>query len=118
MTVLKPFEIMENIVDFSQNTEFSGLGTVTFVPAADGNYKMEGKISLPSPSQGGGESSVIVTINKNGSPVLVGPAAAKGFKSVQALLTSDTITIVLSSGAAADQPKNAVKSSISISAGE
>lgn len=105
-------------MDFSQNTDFSGLGTVTFVPAADGNYEIEGKISLPTPSQGGGESAVVVTINKNASPIYTGTAAAKGFRVSQLFLTTDTVTIVLTSSATADQPKNAVKTSISIAAGE
>lgn len=105
-------------MDFSQNTVFCGLGTVTFVPPAAGDYKFDGKITLPSQSAGDSPSSLIVTINKNASPVYTGQAGARGFEQVlQALLTSDSITIVFSSAAAADQPRNVIKSCISISAG-
>lgn len=102
-------------MDFSQNTAFSGLGTVTFIAASNGNYIIEGKITLPLASQGAGESAVVCTINKNGSPVMVTNAASEGFKQELQLITTDTVTIVLSSAAAADQPKNVVKSTISIS---
>lgn len=105
-------------MDFSQSVTIEGLRTITFIAPSNGNYKIEGKLSLPLPSQGGGETAVVVVINLNGSPVYTGVAGAEGFKRIQPLLTSDTVTIVLSSSASADQPKNAVKTTLSISAGE
>lgn len=109
---------MEIIVDFKQNTAFSGLGTISFIAPAAQVYKFEAHIQLPNSSFSGLDSAVIVTINKNGSPVYVGSKAAQGFEVSIDLLTSDTVTIVLASAASADQPKNVVKSMISISSGE
>ena len=106
-------------MDFSQNTVFGGLGTVTFSPPAAGLYTMEGKITLPMLSQGASEQSqLVVTINLNGSPIYTTDASSEGFRAVQSLLTSDVITIVFSSSALVDQAKNVIKSCISISAGE
>lgn len=106
-------------MDFSQNTILSGLGTVTFIAPSNGDYKIDGKISLPSMSAGDtAASALVVTINKNGSPVYTGLAGARGFENViLALLTTDTVTVVMSSAAAVDQPRNVIKSSISISRG-
>lgn len=101
-------------MDFSQNTSVSGLRTVTFIAPANGNYIIEGKITLPLVSQGGSQSAVVVVINKNGSPAMTTSPASEGFKQELQLLTSDTVTIVIS-GNAADAILNAVKSTISIS---
>lgn len=104
-------------MDFSQNTSISGLKTVTFVAPANGNYVFDGKLSHPK--SGNIQSSTpIVTINLNGSPIYTTLASAKGFRCVQPLLTTDTITIVVSSSTPSDAVANAIKTIIAISAGE
>lgn len=104
-------------MDFSQNASLSGLTTFTFVAPSAGNYVFNGKLSHPK--SGNTQSSTpIVTVNLNGSPIYTTLPSAKGFRCVQPLLTTDTITIVVSSSTPSDAVANVVKTIIAISAGE
>lgn len=102
---------------YSQNLVFNGLGTLsTTVPAA-GLYFFDGHLSLPTLTDGGGVSSVVVVINQNGSPVYTGSAGAEGFYTTLNCAANDVIAFVFSSAAAADQGLNVIKATISIGSG-
>lgn len=101
-----------------QNLAFAGLGTFTTVIPVAGPYFLKGKISLPTISQGAGPSSCLVTINQNGSPIYTGIAGAEGFYKDFLAAANDTMTVVLTSAAAADQPVNAIKTAISLGSGQ
>lgn len=102
---------------FNQSTVFCGLGTYTTVVPVDGLYFVEGKLSLPTLTNGGGISAVVVTINKNGSPIYTGVAGAEGFYTTVQCAAADSLAVVLSSSADADQGKNAIKTTIGIGTG-
>jgi hypothetical protein len=104
-------------MDFTQNTVFNGLGIITFIAPFAGDYTFSGKITLPTATNSGTQSQLVVTINKNGASVYTGLPAAEGYKLVQNLLTTDTITIVFSSSAPVDQGLNVIKTSLSVNAG-
>lgn len=104
--------------NFNQNVVFAGLGTESFTIPITGVYFIEGHLSLPTLVGGGGASSVLVTINQNGSPVYVGNAGAEGFYKDLSCVLGDVIAVVLSSAAAADAPLNVIKANISIGLGE
>lgn len=97
------------------NLTSNGLTTVSTVVPAANTYAIDGKISISTPSNSGDKSALVVVINKNGSPVYTGTAGSEGFYTTVACAASDTITIVFSSAAAADQGLNKIKSTISIS---
>lgn len=99
---------------FSQNLVFNGLGTLSVTIPAAGLIFFKGKISLPTIVDGGGASSLVVTINQNGSPVYTGAAGASGFETSFVCAASDVIAFVFSSAAAADQGLNVIKSTVSI----
>jgi len=96
-----------------------GLGTVLDVKVPDaGQYLVSGTITLPSiPAGSSDASAVVAVINKNGSPVYTGLAAAKGFRAEIACAAADEITVVLSSGAAVDQGRQAIRSTTTIGLG-
>jgi hypothetical protein len=103
---------------FNQNIESTGLNTVsTTVPYA-GSYFVKGKFTIPTLVDGAGASSLIVTINQNGSSVYTGPAGAEGFYTNLLCAAYDVIAIVLSSSAAVDAVNNAVKAVYSIGQGQ
>jgi len=104
--------------DISQNLEFNGLGTYTMITTVAGPYFVKGNVSLPTLVGGGGASSVVVTVNQNGSPKYVGLPGAEGFYTDLLCAANDVIAVVFSSAAAADQPLNVIKSSISIGFGQ
>lgn len=105
------------MTNYNQNFVFNGLGTLSFTVPNAGPYMLSGKISLPTLVNGGGASSLVVTVNQNGSPVYTGVAGASGFGVELNCAASDLIAIVFSSAAAADLPLNVIKSVISISQG-
>lgn len=118
----------------SQNISYSGLGTVTYVAIANGIVNFQGTLTLPTlvgdisqpvppssvPAVGSApvyqspSSQVVVTVNKNGSPVYTGKAGANGFQTSLLCAITDVITVVLSSSAACDQVPNLVKANIGI----
>ena len=104
-------------MQYNQNITFNGLGTFSINMPFAGAFFFDGKISLPTLSNGGGVSACLVTINQNGSPVYVGIAGAEGFRADIACAANDLIAIVFSSSAAADQGFNVIKSVIAIGSG-
>ena len=102
---------------FSQNLVFNGLGTLSITMGVAGLCFADGHIALPTISNGGGVSACLVTINQNGSPIYTGQAGAEGFYVNFTAAVGDVIAFVFSSSAAADQPLNVIKSSISIGTG-
>lgn len=104
--------------DFNQNLTFAGLGTVTVTAADAGPYFVEGKISLPTLTNGGGESECLVTMVQNSSTVYTGIVGADGFRADLLCTDNEDIAITLSSSADADQGLNAIKTNISFGQGE
>lgn len=105
------------MANYNQNFVLSGLNTLTTVVPFAGLYLLKGQISLPTLVGGAGVSACLVTINQNGSPVYTGQAGAEGFSAEIACAALDTLAVVLSSAAAADQPANVIKSNIQLSLG-
>ena len=105
------------MANFSQSQSFAGLGTITINIPSAGRYGIDGKITLPTISSGSGQSSVVVTINQNGSPIYTGAAGAQGFHTNPYCAASDIITIVLTSAATVDQGLNVIKTTVSVSEG-
>lgn len=103
--------------DFSVNAAMGGLGTFSLIVPNAGPYTVSGKIMLPTIVGGGGPSSCLTTINLNGSPVYVGNAGDEGFKATFLCAAGDTVAVVFTSAAAADQPVNAIKAQIGITQG-
>ncbi len=104
-------------MQYNQNLTFNGLGTLSITVPFAGAFFFEGKISLPTLTNGGGVSACLVTINQNGSPVYTGIAGAEGFRADIACAANDVIAMVFSSAAAADQGLNVIKSVIAIGSG-
>lgn len=103
---------------FNQNIESTGLNTVsTTVPYA-GPYFVKGKFTIPTLVGGAGASSLVVTVNQNGSPVYVGQVGPEGFYTNISCAAYDVIAIVLSSSAAVDAALNAIKCVYSIGQGQ
>jgi len=103
----------------NQNLVFQGLGTLSHVVSEAGSYYVDGHISLPTLSNGGGVSACLVNINKNGgAPFYTGQAGAEGFyaKNVS-LAVGDTLNFVFSSAAAADQGFNVIKAQVDLGTG-
>jgi hypothetical protein len=107
------------MANFNQDIVSVGLNSVSFEvpPGGAGPCYVEGHISLPTLSAGGGVSALVVTVNKNGGPVYVGQAGAEGFRVQLAVAALDVLQVVMSSGAAADQGLNVIKANISIGSG-
>jgi len=118
---------MANGLSLNQSTVFGGLGTSTFTVVTGGLYTCEFKAFVPYKTSGTsgdsaslvGGSSVVVTVNLNGSPVLttVAPSPTQpivGGSVHMQCVANDVITVVLSSAAAADNALNAVKSIINL----
>lgn len=105
--------------NFAQELTFTGLGTLSvIVPVAD-LYFFKGKMTIPELSTGSSApSQLVVTINKNGSPVYTGQAGAEGFYVTLQLAALDLIAIVFSSAAAVDQPINVIKAVIAYGSGQ
>jgi hypothetical protein len=103
---------------FNQNIESVGLATIsTTVPYA-GPYFVKGKLTLPTLVGGSAASSILVTINQNGSPVYTGLAGAEGFYKNLSCAAYDVIAVVFSSSVTTDQALNVMKSVISIGQGQ
>lgn len=105
-------------MSFNQNLVFNGLGTQSVTVVDAGPYFVEGKILLPTLVGGAGASSLVVTVNQNGSPKYVGNAGAEGFYTDLNCASGDVIAVVFSSSAAVDAVLNAIKSNVSIGQGE
>lgn len=103
------------MANFNLNATVQGLGTTTIVAPTTDTYVVTGTLTLPSiPAGSATSSSVVVTVNLNGSPVYTGAAGSRGFRTGVTATAADTITIVLSSAAAVDLQPNAVKMTLSM----
>jgi len=103
---------------YNQNFVFNGLGTQSFIVPTAGPGFVEGKSELPTLVGGGGASSLVVTVNQNGSAIYTGNAGALGFYTTYSGAVGDTIAVVYTSSASADSAYNAIKSKIEIGGGE
>lgn len=107
------------MANFLQSASFNGLGTMSTTVDTAGPYYVKGQLSLPTLVSGMGASLVVVTINLNGGGALyTGLAGAEGFYKDLLCAAGDIINVILSSGAAPDQPLNVIKSNISIGSGQ
>ena len=103
---------------FNQNIESVGLSTISVTVPFAGPYFVKGKVFLPTLVDGGVASSVVITVNQNGSPVYTGLAGAEGFYVDISCAANDVIAVVPSSSVTTDQALNAVKVRISIGQGQ
>lgn len=104
---------------FNQNVNLSGLTSYSVAMPTAGVYSFDWKISLPTLSNGGGQSSCVMTIVNGTGPVTIytGVAGAEGGKVDTLCAANDVITFTLSSSAAADLPLNVIRATIAISSG-
>jgi hypothetical protein len=105
---------------FNQNFTNVGLNTLSFSIPTAGPYSLSGKLSLPTNTDDGatGQSSCVVTINQNGSPIYVGLPGAEGFYKNFLGAANDAMQVVFSSSNPIDQPNNAVKATVGCSSGQ
>ena len=103
---------------FNQNIEAVGLGTTSVTVPYTGAYFVSGKFTIPTLVGGAGASSLVVTVNQNGSPIYTGQAGPEGFYTNVSCVAYDVIAIVLTSVAAVDAVNNAVKAVYSIGQGQ
>jgi hypothetical protein len=104
---------------FNQNVNLVGLTSYAVSVPVAGPYFMSWKIYLPTLTDGGGQSSVVMTIVNGTGPVTVytGVAGAEGGSVSTPCAAGDVLTFTLSSAAAPDLGLNNVKATISISSG-
>lgn len=105
---------------FNNNAAIGGLNTYSVAVPAAGPYFLSGKLSLPTIVNGGGQSSVVVTITNSTGPVTLytGPAGAEGFCVDTLCAANDVLNIALTSANANDQGPNTVKAVVSIGSGQ
>ena len=101
---------------FNQNSVINGLNSSSVTVPYAGPYIVKGKITLPTLVNGAGSSSLVVTVNKNGSPVYTGLAGAEGFKTFVNCAAYDVLQVALSSSNANDTSLT-VKSTVEVSQG-
>lgn len=110
-----------NDLQVDDSNPISGLGTFSYTTTAGGYFTVSVQSTLPA------ASGLQVVVNKNGSAALtIGGAATNPTPTQQAIgssvrvqcVSGDTLAVVLSSSAAADQLPNAVKSTVTIAQGE
>lgn len=104
---------------FNQTVNLCGLTSYAVSVPTAGPYAFDWKISLPTVTDGGGQSSVVMTITNGTGPVTIftGTAGASGGTVSTLCAAADVITFALTSAAAADQGLNTVKATIAISSG-
>jgi hypothetical protein len=95
----------------------AGLESYTYPNTIAGPYVIEGKLQIPMLSQGGGQSSVVATVTQNSTTVFTSVAGSTGFKCEVLCATGDTLTVALTSAAAADQPVNAIQATLNFTMG-
>lgn len=101
---------------------FDGLGTFSVtvpVPAAlvPNTFFVRVKSTIPTLVNGGGASSLVITINQNGSAKYTGQVGAEGAYVNLSVADQDVIAVVFSSASANDTSAS-VKSMIEMGAGE
>lgn len=107
----------------AQLLEFSGLGTLSYIVDVAGTYSVKSKSTLPTITSGGVPSSLVTTINLNGSPVTGGTsdAGAQGsYARGIVCALGDTLSVVYTSALASDAAPNinVIKSQVQIYQGE
>ncbi len=107
------------MANFNKSLTSTGLGTIATVTVPEASYyNVQGKISTPNITAGSSaNSSLVVVVNKNGSPEYTGAAGSRGFSTTIACAAADVITVVLTSAAAVDANLNTIKSTVTISVG-
>lgn len=108
--------------NFTATNSLNGLQTTTLFSApAAGVYFVNGQLTLPvlrdAPNNVGalistpeiGGSQVVATVKNGASTVYTGVAGASGFQTNLTCAAGDIVTVVLSSSAAIDSVRNAVK---------
>ena len=119
-----------NAISPVQSTPWTGLGTATYNILTTANYTVQVQMTIPYVAAGSSDNSTTaatdpaasalqIVINNNGSPVLTlsnpSPTQPSLSGSAHFLGTAgQTITVVLSSTAAADAVPNAVKGIINV----
>ena len=104
---------------FNQNAELSGLTSYAVSIPNAGPVAADWKISLPTVTGGGGQSSVVMTVVNGTGPVTIytGVAGATGGSFNTLCAAGDVLTFTLSSAAAADTPLTVIKCNIQVSQG-
>jgi hypothetical protein len=100
-----------------QNQVLDGLGTLTFIIPATGEYTVRVQSTFTP------ESSLVVVVADGVTTLFTAPAvtptqSALEFKFFFAATAADVITVVFSSAAAIDNQLNTIKSNVSIGLGE
>jgi hypothetical protein len=103
---------------FNQSGELAGLNTYTISVPTAGAYSIDWKNYLSRLAQGGSPSSLVTTINQNGSPVFTSTAGSDGGHYDLSCSAGDTITLVTSSSAPVDETLNNVKTQVAFSGGQ
>ena len=100
---------------YSQNFTSVGLNTLSFSVPVAGIYTLKGQLTVPTLTDGGGASSVVVTVHQNSTLLYTGAAGATGFAVYgMSCAAGDTITVTTASSASPDAPLNAVRADIQI----
>jgi hypothetical protein len=107
-------------MSFNQNFTSVGLNTLQFTIPTAGPYNLVGTLTLPQQYDDGGtgQSSCVVTINQNGSPIYVGLPGAEGFQKNFLGAVGDVMQVVTSSSNPIDLPLNVIKATIGCRAGQ
>jgi hypothetical protein len=102
---------------YDLRSEIQGIGSVSFGVLAGAGF-VKGTLSLPTIVGGAGASSVLVTVNQNGSPIYTGLVGAEGFNVNFLAALNDIIQVVTSSSATVDNALNTVKMQVQIGQGQ
>lgn len=105
---------------FNQTVNLSGLTSYSVSVPNAAPYTFDWKISLPTVVDGGGQSSVVMTITNTtqSTTIFTGIAGAQGGSCVYgSAAAGDVIQFALTSAASPDQGLNTVKATIAISQG-
>lgn len=107
------------MANFLLSEVVQGLNTVTFTAPTADQYVVDIKTTLPTLTTTGGtqQSSLVTTVNQNGTPMAVYAAGTRGSQTRLSCAANDVITIVFSSSNPVDQGYNAIQSVIAISEG-
>jgi len=103
---------------FNQSLSFGGLTTIVISCPEAASYNVDVKCQIPTLSNGGGVSALVIVIKHNSSTVYTGTAGALGaWCQIPAVAAGDTISVVTSSSNPADEKLNAIQGQIAISDG-
>lgn len=104
---------------FNQNLSFTGLvTTVVSIPDTVNGVNVDVKCQIPTLTNGGGVSGLVITVKHNTSTVYTGTAGALGaWTNVSGVTAGDTISVITSSSNAVDAGINAIQGNIAISEG-